>query len=59
MALFQELNAAGISIILVTHEHDIADYAKRVLTFRDGRLVEDRAVAKPRQAAAELGGQRP
>jgi putative ABC transport system ATP-binding protein len=54
MAIFQDLNAAGITIVLVTHEHDIADFAKRVLTFRDGRLVEDRPVAAPRSAAALL-----
>jgi len=36
----------------VTHEHDIAEFAKRVITFRDGRVVEDRVVAQPRDAAA-------
>ncbi|MDO9226885.1 MAG: ABC transporter ATP-binding protein [Pseudomonadota bacterium] len=41
MALFQELNAGGITVVLVTHEPDIAAYAKRLLMFRDGRLIED------------------
>ncbi len=43
MELFQELNATGITVVLVTHEPDIAAYAKRLLLFRDGVLVEDRA----------------
>ncbi len=41
MALLQELNHTGITIVLVTHEHDIAAYAARLLTFRDGKLVAD------------------
>ncbi len=45
MALLQELNREGITIVLVTHEHDIADFAGRVISFRDGRVVEDRANA--------------
>ena len=54
MALFQELNAAGITLVLVTHEPDIAAFAKRVLVFRDGLLVEDRKVVEPRRAADML-----
>ncbi len=54
MALFQALNAAGITLVLVTHEHDIAAFARRVLGFRDGRLVEDRPLAAPRRAAELL-----
>jgi putative ABC transport system ATP-binding protein len=54
MALFQELNAAGITLVLVTHEPDIAAFAKRVLVFRDGRLVEDRQVDAPRRATEML-----
>jgi putative ABC transport system ATP-binding protein len=42
LAIFQQLNRAhGITVILVTHEPDIAAYAARVLTFRDGRIVSD------------------
>jgi putative ABC transport system ATP-binding protein len=41
MALFQRLNAAGITIVLVTHEPDIAQFANRVVTMRDGRIVQD------------------
>ncbi len=54
MALFQELNDAGITIVLVTHEPDIAAFAKRVLLFRDGQVVEDRRVAHPQRAADKL-----
>jgi putative ABC transport system ATP-binding protein len=41
MKLLQELRATGLTIVLVTHETDIAAYAERILRFRDGRLVED------------------
>jgi putative ABC transport system ATP-binding protein len=54
MALFQALNASGITVVLVTHEPDIAAFAKRVLTFRDGRVVEDHAVAEPAHAQGML-----
>ena len=55
MALFQDLNETGITLILVTHEPDIAAFAKRVLVFRDGLLVEDRPVANPSRARDLLG----
>jgi len=58
MALFEVLNAAGITLILVTHEADIAAFARRVLVFRDGRLVEDRRVAAPPSARAQLAAAR-
>ncbi len=55
MAIFQRLNReAGITIILVTHELDIAGYAMRVIHFRDGRLVSDERVERPRTAEEEL-----
>lgn len=41
MKLFKELNNAGITIILVTHEHDIADWAKRKIIMKDGIIIED------------------
>ena len=44
MALFQELNRGGITVVVVTHEADIARYAGRTLSFRDGRLTRDEAV---------------
>ncbi len=52
MALLQQLNARGMTVVLVTHEHDIAEFAKRVITFRDGRVIEDRVVEKPQDALA-------
>src|SRR5258706_12959163 len=44
MAPFQELNHAGLTVVVVTHEADIARYAGRVLGFRDGRLIRDETV---------------
>ena len=41
MALLQDLNRQGMTVVLVTHEPDVARYARRVITFRDGRVVED------------------
>ncbi len=55
MALFQKLNRdSGLSIILVTHEPDIAQYANRIIRFKDGRLVSDEPVPRPREAQREL-----
>ena len=54
MALFQELNDQGITIVLVTHEPDVAKYAKRIVDVRDGRIVRDHAVADRRRAADDL-----
>jgi putative ABC transport system ATP-binding protein len=47
MAVFQELNREGVTIVLVTHEPDIAQHTKRVVKFRDGLLTTDEAVQKP------------
>jgi putative ABC transport system ATP-binding protein len=54
MGQFQKLNRAGITVVLVTHEHEVAHHARRILTFRDGLLVEDLTVPEPRDALAEL-----
>jgi putative ABC transport system ATP-binding protein len=53
MALFQALNAAGVAVLMVTHDSDVARFAARVLRFRDGRLVSDTGQA-PRDAEAAL-----
>jgi putative ABC transport system ATP-binding protein len=49
MALFQELGRAGITVVLVTHEPDIAQYAGRIVVMRDGRILSDTRQV-PRQA---------
>jgi putative ABC transport system ATP-binding protein len=54
MTVFHRLNAEGKTVVVITHEQDIAEYAKRAVIFRDGKLVEDRPVAK-RRAVAETG----
>ncbi|HEY6136362.1 MAG TPA: ABC transporter ATP-binding protein [Thermoanaerobaculia bacterium] len=58
MALFQELNEQGITIVLVTHEPDIAVYAKRIVEVRDGRIRRDEPVRNRRIAADDLRNQR-
>jgi putative ABC transport system ATP-binding protein len=41
MALFQALNRGGMTVVLVTHEHDVARFARRILVFKDGKVVQD------------------
>jgi len=53
MALFQELNRAGVAVLMVTHDAEVAAFAGRVLRFRDGRLVADTRHT-PREAGAAL-----
>jgi putative ABC transport system ATP-binding protein len=47
MVLFEELHRAGNTIILVTHENDIANYARRIIRLRDGKIESDQKVDKP------------
>jgi putative ABC transport system ATP-binding protein len=54
LALLQRLNRQGLTIVLVTHEPDIATYASRVMIFRDGRLMSDEQRPDPQDAAATL-----
>src|SRR5262249_61813246 len=54
MAIFQGLNRKGITVILVTHEEDIARYASRIIAFRDGRVRADTAVVDSVDAAQAL-----
>ena len=58
MALFQELNDRGITILLVTHEPDIACYARRIIELRDGQVMRDEPTLTPRRAAADLAAWR-
>ena len=59
MAIFERLNASGITVVVVTHENEIAEHAKRRIVFRDGKVIEDEMVANriiataPMEAAAE------
>jgi len=60
MSIFQELNRAGTTIVLVTHEPDIALHAKRNVVMRDGVLLQDQLVAAPldaREVAARLAAE--
>ncbi len=59
MALFQRLNREGLTILMVTHELDIAQYSSRKVTFRDGRIQSDETVSAPRNAEIELAGRPP
>ena len=54
MEIFQNLNDKGLTIVLVTHELDIAQFAKRVLVFRDGRIRKDDLVANRPNASEVL-----
>jgi putative ABC transport system ATP-binding protein len=54
MALFQELNDEGATIVLVTHEPEVAQYARRVVEVRDGRILRDHPVDARRRAADDL-----
>ena len=55
MDIFQRLNRErGLTIVLVTHEPDIAQYASRTIAFRDGRVLRDQRSAQPRDASSEL-----
>lgn len=54
MGLFQALNDAGISLVMVTHELDIAAYCKRIVVMRDGQVISDTANANRRSAVIEI-----
>jgi len=54
MSVFQELNNQGITIVLVTHETDIAQYAKRIILLRDGNIIQEKAVKNRANAKEDL-----
>ena len=54
MGVFQKLNEAGITIVMVTHELDIAQYTKRMVVMRDGKVVSDTPTANRLTAENEL-----
>jgi putative ABC transport system ATP-binding protein len=49
MEIFERLNDEGKTVIIITHEHDIAEHARRTVTFRDGKIVQDRPVERRRR----------
>ena len=54
MEIFQGLNDKGITIVMVTHENDIAEFARRNIVFKDGEIITNRLVEKRRNASKEL-----
>ncbi|HEY2569707.1 MAG TPA: ABC transporter ATP-binding protein [Candidatus Udaeobacter sp.] len=54
ITIFQQLNERGITVIMVTHEPDIAAYAKRNVMMRDGVILDDHLVSQPTNAASQL-----
>jgi putative ABC transport system ATP-binding protein len=54
MSLFQQLNEQGITILIVTHEPEVAQYAKRIVEVRDGHIIRDHQVEERHDAAADL-----
>jgi putative ABC transport system ATP-binding protein len=54
MAIFQQLNERGITVIMVTHEPDIAAYAKRNVMMRDGEILDDHLVSRRSNATAQI-----
>ncbi|MFZ2956340.1 MAG: ABC transporter ATP-binding protein [Candidatus Ozemobacteraceae bacterium] len=55
MGMFQALNRRGLTVVMVTHDPDMAHHAGRIITMRDGVLVEDHNVAEPRQSLSPVG----
>lgn len=54
MEILQSLNEQGLTIVLVTHEHDIAQFTRRSIVFRDGKIRRDEPIAHPARAAEVL-----
>ena len=54
MAIFQNLNAAGKTVVMVTHELEIAQHCRRIIRFKDGRVLSDDPVRRPLDAREEL-----
>jgi len=59
MAIFQRLHRDGRTIIIVTHDRELAEHAQRVIVLEDGQIAEDRRISQPRDAQAELAALAP
>ncbi|WP_319550347.1 ABC transporter ATP-binding protein [Desulfogranum marinum] len=57
LTLFQQLNREGMTLVMVTHEPEVAQYVGRLVELRDGQLLKDERVEQPRDAAADLQAQ--
>lgn len=54
LAIFKRLHNQGHTVILITHDSDVAEHADRIVVLKDGRIAEDRSVPQPRDAETEL-----
>ena len=54
MSIFQRLNAEGRTVVMVTHEYDVAMHCRRIIRFKDGRVIADEAVPEPKNALEEI-----
>ena len=54
LSIFQRLNREGRTLVMITHDEEVAEHARRILVLRDGQIVDDWAVREPRDAEAEL-----
>jgi len=54
ISIFQALNLRGKTIVLVTHDQNIAEHCRRIIRISDGKIVADEAVAQPKNASVEL-----
>jgi putative ABC transport system ATP-binding protein len=54
LAIFQRLHREGRTLVMITHDHAIAEHARRLIVLKDGRIVDDRPVGQPRDAETEL-----
>ena len=54
LAIFQHLHREGRTLVMITHDHAVAEHARRLIVLKDGRIVDDRPVNEPRDAEKEL-----